>query len=128
MSDFTVRPAAGTDAAALLALQHALDGETAMMMLEPGERTATVADVTAHLTAVEAQPNCAVLVAAAGGPLVGYVEAVGESYRRSRHRRSRLGHSPRSPYINRPATNATAISPRRTAQGHRRVLVATATV
>lgn len=56
-----------------------------MMMLEEGERTATAQDVRARLESVVASPNSTILVAEAGGQLVGYVEAEGGIYRRTRH-------------------------------------------
>lgn len=56
-----------------------------MMMLEEGERTATAEDVRARLGRVVASPNSTILVAEAGGRLVGYVEAEGGIYRRTRH-------------------------------------------
>jgi RimJ/RimL family protein N-acetyltransferase len=80
-----VREAREGDAEQLLGLQRALDSESQMMMLEEGERSATVNDVRARLRAVAKSPNSAILVAQAAGQLVGYVEAEGGAYRRTRH-------------------------------------------
>lgn len=81
----TIRPAAPEDAAALLELKHALDGETSFMLLEPGERRETATDVERHLRAVAEEPGSVVLVAEEDGSLGGYVEAQGGEFRRNRH-------------------------------------------
>lgn len=80
-----VREARERDARLLLRLQHQLDSETSMMMLEEGERTATVEDVRVQLRSAQASPNSTILVAEANDQLVGYVGAVGGTYRRTRH-------------------------------------------
>jgi RimJ/RimL family protein N-acetyltransferase len=80
-----VREAREQDARTLLGLQHQLDAETSMMMLEEGERTATAQDVRARLASVARSPNSIILVAESNDQLVGYVEAEGGSYRRTRH-------------------------------------------
>lgn len=80
-----VREAREQDAGLLLRLQHALDAETTMMMLEEGERSTTVDDVRAHLRTTLASSNSAMFVADAGEQLIGYVEAEGGVYRRTRH-------------------------------------------
>jgi RimJ/RimL family protein N-acetyltransferase len=55
------------------------------MLLERGERVSTVAEERAHLEAVAARGNSAVLVAEQGDDVVGYVEATGGEFRRNRH-------------------------------------------
>lgn len=80
-----IRVATPEDAGALLGLKRVLDHETRFMVLEPGERTATETDVAEELRSITAQPNSVVLVADAEGELVGYVEANGGSFRRTRH-------------------------------------------
>jgi RimJ/RimL family protein N-acetyltransferase len=81
----TIRVGTPGDAVALLELKLALDRETSFMLLEPGERQDTPEELTAHLRAVGEQANSTVLVAEEGGELVGYVEAEGGRYRRTRH-------------------------------------------
>ena len=80
-----VRELRDEDAESLLSLHHALDAETSMMMLEPGERTVTVGDVRAQLRRTVKTANATILAAQAGDELVGYVEAAGGRYRRTRH-------------------------------------------
>jgi RimJ/RimL family protein N-acetyltransferase len=80
-----IRETATADAGALLDLQHRLDDETEMMMLEPGERTATVDDVRARLRETIEAENSTIIVAADDDRLVGYAEAEGGRYRRTRH-------------------------------------------
>ena len=86
----TIRPVTEADAAAFLALAHALDRETVFMMLEPGERTTTLDEQRARLAAIVAQPNSTILVAEdpmlpASEALVGYLAAMGGAYQRNRH-------------------------------------------
>jgi RimJ/RimL family protein N-acetyltransferase len=80
-----VREACEADAGALLELQRGLDRETSMMMLEQDERTATVHEVSVRLQRISRTPNSTILVAAHGDEIVGYVEAEGGPYRRTRH-------------------------------------------
>jgi RimJ/RimL family protein N-acetyltransferase len=79
-----IREATESDAGALLALKRALDQETSFMLLEPGERTTTEAELAGELRAVAARPNAVVLVADTGGELAAYVEARGGSFSRNR--------------------------------------------
>lgn len=79
-----VRRATVADAEGWLALGHRLDRETSFMLLEPGERTSSVADVRSML-------GCGVdealyLVAEADGQLVGLLGAERGEYRRERHK------------------------------------------
>ncbi|HXH96847.1 MAG TPA: GNAT family protein [Gaiellaceae bacterium] len=84
-SDVRIRPAVPSDAERLLELKLVLDRETSFMMLEPGERTETAAEVAAHLAEVDGRGNSIVLVADDGTSLLGYVEADGGRFRRNRH-------------------------------------------
>ena len=81
----TVRHVTLDDAAALLELKRALDGETAFMMFEPGERMATVVGQRAELEQLSARDNAATFVAEGHGELAGYLEAEGGTFRRNRH-------------------------------------------
>ncbi|MCB0005731.1 MAG: GNAT family N-acetyltransferase [Anaerolineales bacterium] len=80
-----IRPVTVADAAALLALAQRLDQESRFMMLEPAERQTSLAEQTAQLTTLLAQPNQMIFVAAAGDQLVGYLGAQGGVFRRNRH-------------------------------------------
>ena len=79
-----LRAAGPGDAARLLALKKDLDRETSFMLLEPGERRENRSDVAADLAYVANQVNAIVIVAEMAGQLVGYAEARGGRYRRSR--------------------------------------------
>ncbi|MHB8293764.1 MAG: GNAT family N-acetyltransferase, partial [Acidimicrobiales bacterium] len=81
--DVRIRPAAPADATALLDLKRLLDEESRFMLLEPGERTASVEEVASELHIMGAAPNCTVLVAETAGKLIGYVEATGGRFRRN---------------------------------------------
>lgn len=80
-----VRDAGEADAEALLSLQRGLDIETPMMMLEEGERTTTIEELRRDVNTVVATRNSTILVAESDHELVGYVEAEGGPYRRTRH-------------------------------------------
>jgi RimJ/RimL family protein N-acetyltransferase len=80
-----IREIAEADAAAFLALKTQLDHESDFLMLEPDERTTTVAQERAGIAAVLAAPNSTILVAVDGDQLVGYVEATGGIFRRNAH-------------------------------------------
>ena len=84
---FMVREAKPRDAAMLLDLRLHLDSESQFMMLEPGERLASVAATEAELARIEACPNSVILVAQAdsAAELAGYMSAEGGVYRRNRH-------------------------------------------
>jgi RimJ/RimL family protein N-acetyltransferase len=73
------------DAEAFLALCLALDNESRFMMLEPRERTTTVAEMQEEIRRVVASPNSTIHVAEDRGTLVGYVAAYGGEFRRNRH-------------------------------------------
>jgi RimJ/RimL family protein N-acetyltransferase len=80
-----IRKVRAEDAEAFLALCLALDSESRVMMLEPGERVSTVADTQVELQRVSDSPNSAMFVAEESGELLGYVAAYGGEYRRNRH-------------------------------------------
>jgi RimJ/RimL family protein N-acetyltransferase len=84
---FIVREAQPCDSATLLELRLRLDVETHFMMLEPGERSVSVAETEAELARIEACPNSVILVAQTEGApeFAGYVSAEGGIYRRNRH-------------------------------------------
>ena len=56
-----------------------------MMMLETGERTSTADMLRSHVRETLDSPNSTIIVADSGSQLVGYVEAEGGPYRRTRH-------------------------------------------
>lgn len=69
---FLVRPALADDADGFLLLCQALDRETEFMMLEPGERTDTSADVRRRLGSLADKKNSALWIVENDGHLVGY--------------------------------------------------------
>lgn len=85
-----IRTISEDDAAAFLALNHALDCETTFMMQEPDERTTTLAEQHAIIQRILSQPNSTLFVVEdsalpAADALVGYLAAMGGQYRRNRH-------------------------------------------
>ncbi|MFZ5827723.1 MAG: GNAT family N-acetyltransferase [Bacillota bacterium] len=80
-----IRTAVESDAEAFLRLSRRLDAETNLMMLEPDERTTSVAEQADRLRAVGESPNQTILVAEEAGQLVGYIALLGGGYRRNRH-------------------------------------------
>ena len=80
-----VRQVREEDAAALLQLQHQLDRETHFMMLEPDERTTTVAALAERIRGGLASGQELLWVAEDEGQLVGYVAAERGGFRRNRH-------------------------------------------
>jgi hypothetical protein len=83
--DVVIREIREDDAGKLLRLQQRLDQETAMMMLEPSDRRSTVETVRAHLQDSLTCANSTIIVAESERGIVGYVEAEGGRYRRTRH-------------------------------------------
>jgi RimJ/RimL family protein N-acetyltransferase len=55
------------------------------MLLEPGERTTTVEEQREQIEHILSQENQTILVAEHEGQLVGYLSAIGGSFRRNRH-------------------------------------------
>ena len=80
-----IRAAQLEDAEGLLALQLSLDRETTFMMLEPGERSLDVGDLRARIAQLLVSPNSTLLLAEIDGAPVGFIEAEGGEYRRTRH-------------------------------------------
>ena len=81
----TIRPACEADAEAYLALACVLDAETKFMMLEPGERAATVEETRKRIEGAILSGNGAIFVAENDpGELVGLLGAQGGAYRRNR--------------------------------------------
>jgi ribosomal protein S18 acetylase RimI-like enzyme len=80
-----IRVATHGDAEAFLGLQLALDEQSSLMMLEVGERSTDLVPTQTHLQQVTASRNSTILVTEVDARLVGYVEAEGGRYRRTRH-------------------------------------------
>jgi RimJ/RimL family protein N-acetyltransferase len=81
----TIRPATLDDAAAFLALRQQVDHETKFMMLEPGERQATVEQERERLATILKSDNKQTFLAEDDGQPVGWLWANGGDYRRNRH-------------------------------------------
>ena len=79
-----MRIAGPEDAAALMKLKQRLDEETLFMLLEPGERDASIPALARHLEDVNRSANSVVIVADRHGDLAGYVELAGGKFRRNR--------------------------------------------
>jgi RimJ/RimL family protein N-acetyltransferase len=80
-----IRPVRESDAEGFLALCRRLDTETSFMLLEPGERTTTVGEMRQHLRSMVDGANRLLLIAEHARQPVGYLEAVGGTFRRNRH-------------------------------------------
>ena len=74
-----------SDGEQFLLLGKLLDEETEFMMLEPGERTLTIAEQTERIKDVLSKNNQVILVAKHEAQLVGFLGAYGGSFRRNRH-------------------------------------------
>ncbi len=81
----TIRPATPDDAAAFLALRQQVDEETRFMMLEPGERQATVEQERERLINTAKADNKQTFLAEDAGQLVGWLWANGGDFRRNHH-------------------------------------------
>lgn len=75
-----------SDAQNFLALCKQLDEETQFMMLEPGERTTTIAEQAQRIQQLLANNHGTILLAEKNGCLVGYVAGERGSYNRNRHK------------------------------------------
>ena len=74
-----------SDADALLALMKHLDEETKFMMLEPGERTATVADQRKAIESFHDSNSKVMFVADNDEQLIGFVVGAGKMANRNKH-------------------------------------------
>jgi RimJ/RimL family protein N-acetyltransferase len=79
-----IRPMEETDAERFLALCQQLDGETALMLLEPGERSPDLEAQRTRIGAIRSSEREVVLVAELDGALAGFVGATAGMFRRSR--------------------------------------------
>ncbi len=73
------------DAERFLNLCKQLDTETEFMLLEPGERTTTLEEQRTQIDLLLRYENHTILVAEQDNQLVGYLEASGGTFTRSRH-------------------------------------------
>ena len=78
-----MRAAGPDDAAALLQLKQRLDQETSFMLLEAGERDASVPALALELESGARSGNSVVIVAEIGGELAGYIELTGGTFHRN---------------------------------------------
>jgi len=81
--DARLRAAGPDDAAALLGLKQRLDQETSFMLMEAGERDASVPSLARELESAAESGNSVVIVAEIGGELAGYVELTGGTFHRN---------------------------------------------
>ena len=81
--DVRMRAAGPDDAAALLQLKQRLDQETSFMLLEAGERDASVPTLAGELESAARSGNSVVIVAETGGELAGYIELTGGTFHRN---------------------------------------------
>ena len=80
----TIRPIRAEDAEDFLILARILDQETSFMLLEPGERTLTVAKQREQIVHLLSRTNHTMLVAEDADRLIGYLGAAGGgAYRRT---------------------------------------------
>ena len=78
-----MRAAGPDDAAALLRLKQRLDQETSFMLLEAGERDASVPALAQELDRGARSGNSVVIVAEIGGELAGYLELIRGMFHRN---------------------------------------------
>ena len=76
------------DASGFLTLNHQLDDETQMMLLESNERTTTMEQIQRRIEFTVQQDNEAVFVAEVDGGLVGYASVIGGQLCRTAHKAS----------------------------------------
>jgi len=81
--DLRMRAARPDDAAALLRLKQRLDQETSFMLLEAGERDASVPTLARELESAARSGNSVVIVAEIGDELAGYIELTGGTFHRN---------------------------------------------
>ena len=80
-----IRAIRENDSEQFLLLGKTLEEETQFMMLEPGERTMTVAEQTQRIRSVLSQNNQIIFVVEHENQLVGFLGALGGIYRRNHH-------------------------------------------
>ncbi len=78
-----IRAIRESDGEQFLLLGKALDKETQFMMLEPAERTTTIAEQTQQIRKLLAQDNQMIFVVEHEDQLVGFLGALGGNYRRN---------------------------------------------
>ena len=81
----TIHPVTIEDAAVYLQLRAQLDVETKFMLLEPGERTITIAQERERLQALLAADNSMVFLAETENEAIGFLSADGGKFRRNHH-------------------------------------------
>ena len=84
--EIKVRKAEASDAAAIIELRNRILSETAFMLWEPGEFQDSVEDEAKRIERLNNRDNCLLIVAEAGGQLIGNLTAYGGETRRIRHR------------------------------------------
>jgi RimJ/RimL family protein N-acetyltransferase len=80
-----IRAIRESDSEQFLLLGKLLDEETQFMMLEPGERTMTIEEQTQRIRNILSQDNQMIFVVEHENQLVGFLGALGGSYRRNHH-------------------------------------------
>ena len=80
-----IREITEADAEAFLKLARQIDDETRFMMFEPGERQTTVEQQAEWIRGYRATDNHMVFVVEHAGHLVGYLGAMGGTFRRNHH-------------------------------------------
>lgn len=81
----TIREIQEHDAENFLSLCHRLDRESKYMLLEPGERKATLEEQRNRIVEIRSTQNQVVFVAEENGSLVGYLSASGGRFVRNKH-------------------------------------------
>jgi len=82
----TIREIRADDAATFLNLLARVDEETQFMLLEPGERQITVEDQRQKIRTILSKDNQTIFVAENDNDLIGYLAAIGDDFKRNRHR------------------------------------------
>ena len=80
-----IRPAEESDARPLVQLRRRLFAETAFMLWEPGEFTATAEDELLFIKRLASRPNSRLLLATSDAEVVGFLAAIGGERNRLRH-------------------------------------------
>jgi hypothetical protein len=82
----TIREIRADDAATFLNLLARVAEETQFMLLEPGERQITVEDQRQKIRTILSKDNQTIFVAENDNDLIGYLAAIGDDFKRNRHR------------------------------------------